>query len=153
MTKAKPTTRPAPQRQDFVRFMSISSRWMDNDVYGHINNVHYYSFFDTAVNQLLIEAGLLDPGKSPVMGLVVENQCTYRESLSYPDMIEVGVRVGRVGQSSVRYELGIFRQGAQSCAAHGYFVHVYVDAQTRRPTPIPAACLAFFKTLQIDPAP
>lgn len=141
---------PAPQRRDYARFMRITSRWMDNDVYGHINNVVYYSFFDTAVNQMLIEAGLLNPGKSPVMGLVVENQCTYRDSLSYPDIIEVGVRVGRVGHSSVRYELGIFRQGSESCAAHGHFVHVYVNEQTRRPAPIPADCLAFFKTLHID---
>lgn len=145
-----PAPRQVPKRQDFVRFVGISSRWMDNDVYGHINNVLYYSFFDTAVNQLLIEAGLLDPGKSPVMGLVAENQCTYRESLSYPDKIEVGVRVARIGNSSVRYELGIFKQGAENCAAYGYFVHVYVDEPTRRPVPIPADCLAFFKTLQIN---
>lgn len=148
MSTAPPIRHPSPQRQNFTRFISITSRWMDNDVYGHINNVVYYAFFDTAVNQILMEAGLLDPGKSAVIGLVVETQCTYHQPLTFPDPIEVGVRITRIGRSSVRYALGIFRQAEIDCAAHGYFVHVYVDAHTRRPTTIPPDTLRFFEKLR-----
>ena len=124
-------------RDELKVFVPITTRWMDNDVYGHVNNVTYYSFFDTAVNRCLIDMGALDIGRSDVIGLVVETGCTYFSSLAFPDEIEVGFRVARLGTSSVRYELGVFRQGESSAAAQGYFVHVYVDRETRRPAPIP----------------
>jgi acyl-CoA thioester hydrolase len=127
-----------PRREQFRVFRALPTRWMDNDVYGHVNNVQYYSFFDTAVNQALIEAGVLDPARSPVIGLVVETGCRYFRPLSFPDVIEAGLRVERLGSSSVRYELGLFRAGETDAAAAGHFVHVYVDRETRRSTPIPA---------------
>jgi acyl-CoA thioester hydrolase len=110
---------------------------MDNDIYGHVNNVQYYSFFDTAVNGYLIEQKVLDPETSPVIGLVVETQCSYFESLSFPDVVHAGVRVARIGASSVRYEIGLFRDGGKRAAAQGHFVHVYVSRETRRPVPLP----------------
>lgn len=124
-------------RHQFRIFRAMPTRWMDNDVYGHLNNVQYYSFFDTAVNQALIEAGVLDPLNSSVIGLVVETGCRYFSPLSFPDVIEAGLRVNRLGTSSVRYELGLFRAGEPEAAAAGHFVHVYVDREQRRPTPIP----------------
>ena len=124
-------------RDELKVFVPITTRWMDNDVYGHVNNVTYYSFFDTAVNRCLIDMGALDIANSSVIGLVVETSCTYFASLVFPDEIEVGFRVARLGTSSVRYELGIFKRGETSPAAQGYFVHVYVDRETRRPAPIP----------------
>ena len=111
---------------------------MDNDVYGHVNNVVYYSYFDTAVNAALLEAGLLDIGASPVVGLVVETGCTYFESISFPETVEAGLAVERLGRSSVRYRLGVFKAGAPLAAAQGHFVHVYVERATQRPTDIPA---------------
>ena len=115
---------------------------MDNDAYGHVNNVHYYSYFDTAVNGWLMEKGLLDFRESPVIGLVVETGCTYFESVAFPDALEAGIRVARLGRSSVRYEIGIFRAGAAQAAAQGHFVHVYVDRATQRPVEMPAAIRA-----------
>jgi acyl-CoA thioester hydrolase len=117
--------------------MPIQTRWMDNDVYGHVNNVNYYSYFDTAVNRYLIEQGVLDIHAGEVIGLVVETQCVYKQSLAFPESIEAGLRVGKLGSSSVRYEIGLFKLGEQQPAAEGYFVHVYVDRDTRRPTPLP----------------
>jgi acyl-CoA thioester hydrolase len=112
---------------------------MDNDVYGHINNVVYYSFFDTVVNQYLVAAGGLDIEKSPVIGLVVETLCRYFKPLAFPDTLDAGLRVGRLGASSVRYEIALFRQDDDDAAAAGHFVHVYVDRATRRPVPVPEA--------------
>ncbi|TCS99554.1 acyl-CoA thioester hydrolase [Tepidimonas ignava] len=113
---------------------------MDNDVYGHVNNVVYYSWFDTAVNATLIEHGVLDPERSEVIGLVVHTQCHYFAPLAFPQTVQAGVRVAHLGRSSVRYEVGIFADGAERTAAHGHFVHVYVDRTTRRPvTALPAA--------------
>ena len=135
-----PSARPRPQpRSAYRAFRSITTRWMDNDAYGHVNNVVYYSWFDTAVNAYLIEHGLLDIEHSPAIGLVVETQCQYFASLAFPQTIEAGLRVARLGGSSVRYEVGLFAQGAEHTAAHGHFVHVYVDRSTRRPVPVPAA--------------
>lgn len=134
-------------RDAFPHFRQITTRWMDNDVYGHVNNVIYYSFFDTAVNATLIEQGLLDPLTSPVIGLVVETGCRYAAALSFPETVDAGIRVSRIGTSSVRYEVGLFRQGDELAAAEGYFVHVYVDAANRRPTPIPADLRSFLETL------
>jgi acyl-CoA thioester hydrolase len=121
---------------------------MDNDVYGHVNNVVYYSWFDTAVNATLIERGVLDIHAGTTIGLVVETQCHYFAPLAFPQTVEAGVRVAKLGGSSVRYEIGLFAQGEDLCAARGHFVHVYVDRQTRRPVPLPADLRAFLETLQ-----
>ncbi|WP_255500597.1 thioesterase family protein [Caulobacter sp. 17J80-11] len=125
-------------RDGYRQYVTIDTRWMDNDVYGHVNNVVYYSFFDTAVNRWLIEQGVLEPATSPVIGLVVETGCRFAKSLSFPDRVEAGLRVAKIGTSSVRYEVGLFRAGDPEPAAEGHFVHVYVDRETRRPTPVPA---------------
>jgi acyl-CoA thioester hydrolase len=129
-------------RSDFPYFQTIPTRWMDNDVYGHVNNVVYYSYFDTVVNQRLVERGLLDIQSSEVIGLVVETSCSYFASIAFPDMVHAGLRVARLGNSSVRYEVGLFKnEDPQVCAA-GHFVHVYVDRATQRPVPIPEALRA-----------
>jgi acyl-CoA thioester hydrolase len=127
-----------PQREEYKHFLAIATRWMDNDVYGHVNNVVYYSYFDTVVNQYLIAEGGLDLEKSPVIGLVVETLCRYFKPITFPETIEAGLRVGKLGNSSVRYEIAIFRKGDAAPAAAGHFVHVYVDRVTRRPVPVPA---------------
>lgn len=133
-----PTPRPAPEhRSRFSVFRSIGTRWMDNDLYGHVNNVVYYSWFDTAVNGYLIEQGALDIHQGSTIGLVVETQCNYFSSLAFPQTVEAGLRVARLGSSSVRYEIGLFAQGEELTAALGHFVHVYVDRDTRRPCPLP----------------
>jgi acyl-CoA thioester hydrolase len=142
------TSRPTPQpRSAYRHFSSISTRWMDNDAYGHINNVVYYSYFDTVVNRYLIEAGVLDVQKSPVIGLVVETHCNYFSPLSFPQTVDTGLRVARLGASSVRYEIGLFGGGAPLAAACGHFVHVYVDRETRRPAPLPPALIATLQGL------
>lgn len=131
--------RAAPQsRASYRAFRSISTRWSDNDVYGHVNNVVYYSWFDTAVNAHLIEHGALDVEQGAVIGLVVETQCHYFAPLAFPQTVEAGIRVARIGSSSVRYEVGLFAQGETMTAAAGHFIHVYVDRATRRPTALPA---------------
>jgi acyl-CoA thioester hydrolase len=127
---------PKP-RSDYRHFERLTTRWHDNDVYGHINNVVYYAFFDTAVNRYLIDHTGLEIGISPIRGLVVSTTCAYFESLAYPDEIEVGIAVTRLGTSSVIYDVGVFKAGAERTAAAGAFTHVYVDAATGRPTPIP----------------
>ncbi len=144
------SARPVPQpRASYRAFRTLGTRWMDNDVYGHVNNVVYYSFFDTAVNAWLIEAGALDLERSPVIGLVVETGCHYFAPLSFPQPVEAGLRVAHVGRSSVRYEVGLFAAGAPQCAAAGHFVHVYVDRATRRPVAaLPAALLAALEPLR-----
>ncbi len=136
-------TRPPPaRREDYRWFQTIPTRWMDNDVYGHVNNVVYYSYFDTVVNGYLIQAGVLDIQKSPVIGLVVETSCRYRAPISFPETILSGLRVARLGRSSVRYEIGLFKEGEDEAAAEGYFVHVYVERATTRPCPLPEALRA-----------
>lgn len=130
--------RPQPQARHTYRvFRSIPTRWADNDVYGHVNNVVYYSWFDTAVNAYLIEQGALDIYQGETIGLVIETQCNYFASLAYPQTVEVGIRVAKLGTSSVRYELGVFAQGEPLSAASGHFVHVYVNQATRRPCAVP----------------
>jgi acyl-CoA thioester hydrolase len=126
----------AELRRAYKEFRPIATRWMDNDQYGHINNVVYYSWFDTAVNAHLIEQGALDVHGGKVIGLVVETHCNYFAALTFPQTIETGIRVAQLGSSSVRYEVGIFGDG-ELTAAKGHFVHVYVDSQTRRPVPLP----------------
>ena len=141
--------KPEPQgRQAFRAFRSITTRWMDNDVYGHVNNVVYYSWFDTAVNALLIDKGVLDIHGGATIGLVIETHCTYFAPLAFPQTIEAGVRVARLGTSSVRYEVGLFAQGEPLTAARGHFVHVYVDRESRRPVPLPAPLKTFLETLR-----
>ncbi|HEV8261932.1 MAG TPA: thioesterase family protein [Burkholderiales bacterium] len=131
--------RPAPEnRNAYHHFQSIPTRWMDNDVYGHVNNVVYYSYFDTVVNQYLIEQRALNIETSKVIGLVVETQCRYFASITFPDVVHAGLRVAKLGNSSVRYEIGLFRNDEQTASAQGYFIHVYVDRATRRATFLPA---------------
>ncbi|MDO6414066.1 thioesterase family protein [Sphingomonas sp. BIUV-7] len=125
----------------------MATRWMDNDVYGHVNNVVYYSFFDTAVNAMLIENDLLDTGASPAIGLVVETGCTYAAPLSFPDDVTAGVSVARIGTSSIRYDVALFAPDSDRPAATGHFVHVYVDRDTRRPVPVPDHIRSFLETL------
>lgn len=128
--------------------MRLDTRWMDNDAYGHLNNVVYYSLFDTVVNRTLIEGGALDVERSEVIGLVVETRCNYFSSLAFPQPVEAGLRVSHVGSSSVRYEIGLFAAGSDLAAAQGHFVHVYVDRQSRRPAPLPFALLQVLQGLQ-----
>ena len=134
-------------RDTFKVFCPIQTRWEDNDVYGHVNNVVYYSWFDTVVTQYLIEQGVLDIERSPVIGLVVETQCNYFAPLAFPQTIEAGIRVAHRGSSSVRYEVGLFAQGEALTAARGHFVHVYVNKETRRPQPLPTQFIQVLETL------
>lgn len=126
----------------------MQTRWSDNDVYGHINNVVYYSYFDTAVNQFLIEQGLLDIQQSQIIGLVVATQCEYFSSIAYPEALEIGIAVTKLGRSSVHYALGVFQENAETCCALGKFVHVYVDKLSLQPQPLSdnmVACLTRIK--------
>jgi acyl-CoA thioester hydrolase len=143
--------RPQPQpRSAYRAFRSIGTRWADNDIYGHVNNVVYYSWFDTAVNGHLIDQGALDIHHGGVIGLVIETQCNYFEPLAFPQTIHAGLRVARLGQSSVRYEVGLFAEQGEWSAAAGHFIHVYVDRQTRRPVPLPDALRAALTPLVAD---
>ncbi|MCY1275695.1 acyl-CoA thioester hydrolase, YbgC/YbaW family [compost metagenome] len=132
-------SQPQHLRGDYRHFQPITTRWHDNDVYGHVNNVVYYGYFDSAVNAYLIERGGLDIHDGSVVGFVVSSACDYFASIAFPDRIEVGLRVGKLGNSSVQYELAIFRQGEDEACAAGRFVHVFVDRQSNRPVPIPEA--------------
>ena len=129
---------------------SITLRWLDNDMYGHVNNVHYYSFFDTAVTNWLMSEGGLDLANGPVIGLCVESQCTFSAPLSYPGEVRAGRRVGHLGRSSVRYEIALYAAGSDAPAASGHFVHVYVDRTSRKPAAIPGHLRAALTTLVTD---
>jgi acyl-CoA thioester hydrolase len=132
-------SRPKPElRHTYRHFQAIPTRWADNDVYGHVNNVVYYSYFDTVVNQYLIEQRVLDVPTSTAIGLVVETQCEYFAPLSFPDVVHAGLRVAKIGNSSVRYEIGLFRNDENAACAQGYFVHVYVDRASRNPISVPS---------------
>lgn len=132
--------RPSPsQRADYRTFRTIPTRWADNDLYGHMNNVVHYSLFDTAVNGWLIENRLLDPHGGPLIGMVAETGCRYHAEMGFPDVVTAGLRVARLGTSSVRYEIGLFRNAEEQAAAEGFFVHVYVDRASRRPRPMEPA--------------
>jgi acyl-CoA thioester hydrolase len=141
---------PQPEaRAAYTAFFDIATRWSDNDLYGHVNNVVYYSWFDTAVNALLIERGAMDIHAGPVIGLVVETQCNYFAPVAFPEGVVAGIRVAHVGSSSVRYEVGIFPADPDSpCAARGHFVHVYVDRATRKPCDLPATLTSVLETLK-----
>ena len=134
-----PVSEEAPEtRVRYRRFLTIPTRWMDNDVYGHVNNVVYYSYFDTVVNEYLVASGSLDIERSRVIGLVVETRCRFFRAIAFPDTVHAGLRVARLGNSSVRYEVGLFRNDEGAAAAQGHFVHVYVDRETRRSAGLPA---------------
>ena len=126
-------------RSDYPHIAPLQTRWADNDIYGHVNNAAYYTFFDTVVNSFLISQGVLDIHDGEIIGLVVETGCRYFSPLAYPETLEGGLRVAHIGNSSVRYELAIFKNGGATPAAEGFFVHVYVDKATRRPVPLPGS--------------
>lgn len=131
--------RPEPGlRSQYVQFMPVQTRWMDNDVYGHVNNVVYYSYFDTVVNRYLIDPGGLDFRNAAIVGIMAETMCRFHRSIAYPEAIEAGLRVGRLGKSSVRYEVGLFGLDEQEARAEGHLVHVFVERATNKPVPIPA---------------
>jgi acyl-CoA thioester hydrolase len=146
MSAPRPAAEP---RSAYPHFGRISTRWSDNDVYGHVNNVVYYSWFDTAVNRYLIQSGALDIEQGAVIGLVVETQCHYFAPLAFPQDVDAGIRVAHRGRSSVRYEVGLFGAGQDRCAARGHFIHVYVDRSTRRPVgELPPELLAALRSLE-----
>jgi acyl-CoA thioester hydrolase len=126
-------------RADLRHFTTIQTRWQDNDVFGHVNNVVYYGWFDTAVNGWLIDRGLLDPVTSSIIGLVVETGCSYAESVAFPEPVSIGIAIERLGSSSVRYRIGVFKERGDLAIAQGHFTHVYVDRASQRPVPIPDA--------------
>jgi acyl-CoA thioester hydrolase len=132
MERAAPT-----RRADYGFFTAIATRWMDNDIYGHVNNVVYYSYFDSVIAHYLMQKGGLDPWSADVVGIAVETGCRFHRSLAFPDTVHAGLRTGRLGTSSVRYEIGIFRDDDATACADGHFVHVFVDRATQRPVPVP----------------
>ena len=138
-------------RSDYRVHRLIPTRWMDNDAYGHVNNVVYYSWFDTVVNAWLIEQGLLDINHGNPIGLVVETGCRYNRSVAFPEIVEAGLRIAKLGNSSVRWEVGLFTAGHETPAAEGHFVHVYVDRETRRPAPLPDAWRQVLLPLVVAP--
>ena len=140
------------RKADYVHLRAITTRWMDNDAYGHVNNAVHYSYFDSVVNAWLVEHRALDIHKSDVIGLVVETGCQYFAPLTYPETITVGLRVAHMGRSSVRYELALFGEGSDVAAAQGHFVHVYVDRDTRKPVPLPEPLRAALEPLVMPAA-
>ena len=136
-------------RDRYPHFLSIQTRWSDNDIYGHVNNVTYYSYFDTVVNCFLIDQGGLDIETDSVIGVAVETMCKFNKPLAYPEVLEAGLRVGKLGNSSVRYEIGIFQEGAAEAAAMGHFVHVFVDRATGKPAPIPDAIRSALELIKV----
>ncbi len=139
------------RRSAFPHRVVVPTRWMDNDVYGHVNNVVYYSYFDTVINRYLIEAGGLDIAHGPVIGVAAESHCRYRRALAFPADVDAGLRVGKLGRSSVRYEIGLFSPGEDEAAAEGWFVHVFVDRGSRRPAALPDALRAALERLVVTP--
>jgi acyl-CoA thioester hydrolase len=139
-------------REGYRHYLAIPTRWMDNDVYGHVNNVVYYAYFDTVINRYLVDEGGLDIAKGAVIGVCVESSCRYLAPVAFPDELDAGLRVGRLGRSSVRYEVGIFARREEAASAQGHFVHVFVDRRTRRPTPIPEGLRAALERIAV-PAP
>jgi len=138
---------PPETRASYRHFLSLPTRWMDNDVYGHVNNVVYYAYFDTVINRYLIAEGGLDIQGGAAIGLCVESHCKYLRAVAFPDDLEAGLRVAHLGTSSVRYEIGIFTRAEDDVAAQGWFVHVFVDRTTRRPAPLPGPLRAALERL------
>lgn len=135
------------KREDYSFFLPITTRWMDNDLYGHVNNVTYYSYFDTVANSFLIEKGKLDIHHGDTIGFVVNSQCNYHSAIAFPDQLEGGLRVNRLGNSSVEYGIGIFQKGSETASADGTFTHVFVQRDNQRPTPIPTALRQALETI------
>jgi len=138
---------PMRSRCEYRHFLTLPTRWQDNDAYGHINNAAYYGFIDTAVNRYLIDGGFLDWEKGEVIGLVAENGCRYAKPMAFPDPVTVGLCVTRIGNSSVHYEAGLFSGDDEDASAEGYYVHVYVDRATTRPAPLPDALRSLLEPL------
>jgi len=132
----------AARRGDYPHFLTIPTRWMDNDIYGHVNNVVYYSYFDTVINDYLIHQGGLDIHAGPVIGVCAESSCRYRAAFCFPESVDAGLRVAELRNRAVRYDIGLFKQGAGDAAAEGSFVHVFVDRASMRPVEIPAVIRA-----------
>jgi acyl-CoA thioester hydrolase len=141
-----------PRREDYPHRASLPTRWADNDVYGHVNNVEYYAFFDTVINAWLIAEGGLDIHAGETIGLCAESHCTFHAALSFPETVEAGLRVGKLGTTSVRYEIGLFREGVEEPAATGWFVHVFVDRASRRPTTMPEQLRGCLERLVVEGA-
>ena len=140
-------------REDYRWFLEIPTRWADNDAYGHVNNVVYYSYFDTVVARFLLQTGEIDLGDSPLIGVVVETLCRYGAPIHFPDLVTAGLRVARIGTSSVRFEIGIFRNDEAQASAAGHFIHVYVDRATqKKPQPIPESFRKALAPLLVDTA-
>ena len=137
-------------RSDFVHFLSMQTRWKDNDIYGHVNNVEYYSYFDTVINTFLIESGGLDIHAGEVIGVCAESHCKYAGGFAFPETIDAGLRVEHLGNSSVRYGIGLFRRGEDTASAIGWFVHVFVDRRERKPTAMPEPLRAALKSLHVE---
>ena len=137
--------------EDYPHRRAIPTRWKDNDVYGHVNNVEYYAFFDTVINAWLIREGGLDIHRGAAIGLCAESHCSFKAAVEFPETIDAALRVGKLGRSSVRYEIGLFRQGVEEPAAEGWFVHVFVDREQRRPAEIPAPLRAALERLVVSP--
>ena len=137
-------------RDRYRHFLTIPTRWKDNDVYGHVNNVEYYSYFDTVINRYLIDAGGLNPQADTIVGVAVETMCRFQRSFSYPEDVQAGLRVGHLGNSSVRYEVGLFGAGENETRAHGHFIHVFVERATNKPVPIPAKIRAALEKLKLQ---
>lgn len=135
-------------RAEYPHFLAIPTRWKDNDVYGHVNNIDYYSFFDTVINHYLIKVGGLDIHRGAVIGFAAESHCRYLKSLAYPELVDAGLRVAKLGNSSVRYEIALFREGDAEPAAEGWFVHVFVDRETQKSSPIPDAIRTALAAIQ-----
>ena len=143
-----------PSRGEYRYFLDIPTRWMDNDVYRHVNNVTYYSWFDTVIARFLLGSGAINLTDSPVVGVVVETLCRYHAPIAFPETVTAGLRVERLGTTSIRYGVGIFREGEDSASADGHFVHVFVDRATQtRPTPLPDALRAAAATLLVPDLP
>lgn len=139
-----------PTRQSYRWFMPITTRWMDNDIYGHVNNVHYYSYFDTVANTYLIQQAGLDIHDGDIIGYIANSQCDYKKAISFPEKIEGGFRVNRLGNSSVEYGIAIFKEGDNDCCAFGTFTHVFVDRKTERPVPISTPMRTALESMLVD---
>jgi acyl-CoA thioester hydrolase len=137
------------RRADYKHFRIIPTRWNDNDVYGHVNNIIYYAYFDTALNRYLIDEGGLDFMNGAVIGIAVETMCRFHKSFAYPEDVHAGLRIGKLGNSSVRYEIGLFGDGEDEARAEGHFVHVFVDRATNRPVPLPPRIRAALERIAV----
>ena len=143
------STKTVGQRADYKHFRLIPTRWMDNDFYGHINNVVYYAYFDTLLNRYLIDEGGFDFTNDTAIGVAVETMCRFHRPFAYPETVDAGLRIGKLGTSSVRYEIGLFGEGEADARAEGHFVHVFVDRTTQRPVPIPAKIRAALERIRV----